>query len=65
MCMCSGKTVYVTLIDFIGTGFPSFVFTMILLIGIHDFLDIKCFTSEITDITHKCPFGLVVDYLRV
>ena len=42
-----------------------FAFTMLLLIGIHSFLDRKWFTSKITDIFHKCPFGLVIAYLKV
>ena len=63
--MCTNKTVYVTLFELTGTGFLSFAFTMILVIRIHSFFDIKCFTSEITVIIHKCPFGLVVDSVRV
>ena len=41
-------------------GFLPFEFTMILLIIIHLFLDRNFFTSEIADIFHIYPFGLVI-----
>ena len=47
------------------TGFLPFSFTMLLFVGIHAFLDRKYFTSEITDIFHKCSFGLVIAPLGV
>ena len=43
----------------------SLVFTFLLLIIIQAFLDKKLFTSEIAKISHKLPFGLDVDSLRV
>ena len=49
-----------------GTRFLHLSFTTPLLVGVQVFLDRKLFTSDIADIYHKCPFGLVVAfYLRV
>ena len=48
----------------IGTGFLTFAFKALIFVIIHDFLDRKLFTSEIADIYHKCPFDLVIAFLR-
>ena len=48
-----------------GTEFLTLAFTTILFIVIHAYLDRILFTSEIVDIFHKCPFGLVIASLRV
>ena len=47
------------------TGFIHFYFTVLLLIGIHAFLDIFFYTSEIAEIFHKCTFGIVIASLIV
>ena len=48
-----------------GTGFLPFYFTVLLLVGIHAFIDSKLFTSEIADIFYKFPFGLIIASLSV
>ena len=47
------------------TGFIPLDFTTLLLFGIQAFLDKQLFTSDIADIFHKFPFGLVIASLRV
>ena len=48
-----------------GTGYLPFDFTTILFVGVYAFIDRKLFTSEISDIFYKYPFGLVIASLRV
>ena len=49
---------------FTGTGFIPFTFTLILLIGIHAFIEKIVYLINSWNL-HKCPFGLDIDYLRV
>ena len=48
-----------------GTRFLPLGFTSLLLICIHAFLEKNLFTSEIFDIYHKCPLGIVIYSLSV
>ena len=50
---------------FTGTGFLPFGFTVLLLIGIQDFLGRKLFISDTADIFHRCKIGLDITSLRV
>ena len=49
----------------IGTRFIPLDFMILLFIGIQAFLERILFTYDIAYIFHKCPFGLVIAYLRV
>ena len=48
-----------------GTGFLPFDFMTLLFVGIDTFIHRKLLTSEIANISHKLPFGLVIASLRV
>ena len=43
----------------------EFGFTALIFVRIQAFLDRKLFTSDIADIFHKFPFGLVIASVRV
>ena len=50
---------------FTDNGFPTFAFTVLLLIVTQEFIDRKLFILVTAEIFHKCPIGLDIFSLMV